>query len=89
LLYKPFDPIFKSQYDQIYYLYIKEGSIASVNLNSEVVAPIEDQMENNNYSYLMYNQVCFNEVSHLLTFYKFLFNFINYLNIINIYIYVI
>ncbi|OUM69209.1 hypothetical protein PIROE2DRAFT_2910 [Piromyces sp. E2] len=64
-LYKPFDNVFKSQYEQIYNLYIKEDSIASINIKSSTIKDIEDQMENDNYSYLMFIQAA-EEVGELL-----------------------
>jgi len=56
-LYKPFELIFKSQYEQIYNLYIKEDGIASINIKSSTLRAIEEQMSNDNYTYLMFSQV--------------------------------
>jgi len=41
----------------MYNLYIKEDGIASVNIKASTIRAIEDQMANDNYSYLMFNQV--------------------------------
>ncbi|ORX61093.1 hypothetical protein BCR36DRAFT_408073 [Piromyces finnis] len=65
VLYKPFDNIFKSKYEQIYNLYIKEDGIAAVNIKSSTIKAIEEQMENDNYSYLMFNQAA-EEIGELL-----------------------
>jgi len=56
-LYKPFDNIFKPKFEQVYNLYIKEDGVAAVNIKSSTIRIIEEQMENDNYSYLMFNQV--------------------------------
>lgn len=64
-LYKDFDPIFKPQYEQIYNLYINEEGIASVNIKSSTIKTIEEQMENDNYTYLMFSQAA-EEVGELL-----------------------
>jgi len=41
----------------LYSFYIKEDGIAAVNINSSTIKIIEEQMENDNYSYLMFSQV--------------------------------
>jgi len=64
-LHNPFKSIFKPQFEQIYSLYIKEDGIASININSSTLKAIEDQVENNNFSYLMFNQAA-EEVGELL-----------------------
>jgi len=56
-LHNPFKSIFKPQFEQIYSLYIKEDGIASININSSTLKAIEDQVDNNNFTYLMFNQV--------------------------------
>ncbi|ORX61094.1 hypothetical protein BCR36DRAFT_341330 [Piromyces finnis] len=65
VLYKPFELTFKPQFEKIYNLYIKEEGIASVNINASTVKTIEEQMENNNYSYLMFSQAV-EEIGELL-----------------------
>ncbi|KAG4082989.1 hypothetical protein H8356DRAFT_1751714 [Neocallimastix lanati (nom. inval.)] len=65
ILYKPFDPIFKPKYEQLYSFYIKEDGIAAVNINSSTIKIIEEQMENDNYSYLMFSQAA-EEIGELL-----------------------
>ncbi|ORX84018.1 hypothetical protein BCR32DRAFT_277475 [Anaeromyces robustus] len=65
VLYQPFDPIFKPQYEQIYALYIKEDGIASINISSSVTSDIENQILNDNYSYLMFHKAA-EEVGELL-----------------------
>ena len=57
VLYKPFDNIFKNQFDQIYNLYIKEDGIAAINIKSSTLKTIEEQMETDNYNYLMFCEV--------------------------------
>jgi len=64
-LYKPFELIFKSQYEQIYNLYIKEDGIASINIKSSTLRAIEEQMSNDNYTYLMFSQAA-EEIGELL-----------------------
>jgi len=64
-LYKPFDNIFKPQYDQVYNLYIKEDGIAAINIKSSTIRNIEDLMENDNYNYLMFNDAA-EEIGELL-----------------------
>ncbi|OUM69164.1 hypothetical protein PIROE2DRAFT_2855 [Piromyces sp. E2] len=49
-----FDTIFKPQFEQIYLLYIKEDGIASININGNIISTIENQIENNNFTYLMF-----------------------------------
>ncbi|ORX76717.1 hypothetical protein BCR32DRAFT_271108 [Anaeromyces robustus] len=63
ILYKPFDPYFKHHYEHIYNLYIKEDSIGRVNVESSTLRMIEEQMENDNYSYLMFMPV--NPIFHI------------------------
>jgi len=65
LLYKPFESVFKTQYDQIYNLYIKEDGIASINIKSTTIKNIEELVENNNYNYLMFYEAA-EEVGDLL-----------------------
>jgi len=65
VLYKPFEPHFKSQFEQIYNLYIKEDGIAAINIKSSTIKNIEDQMANENYTYLMFNQAA-EEIGELL-----------------------
>jgi len=65
VLYKSFDPIFKPKFEQLYSLYIKEDGIASVNINSSTIRVIEEQMENDNYTYLMFAQAA-EEIGDLL-----------------------
>ncbi|ORX76714.1 hypothetical protein BCR32DRAFT_296063 [Anaeromyces robustus] len=65
ILYQSFDPVFKPYYDRIYNTFIKEGGIASVNIKSITVHTIDINMENNEYSYLMFFNAI-EEVSELL-----------------------
>ncbi|ORX82373.1 hypothetical protein BCR32DRAFT_292684 [Anaeromyces robustus] len=65
ILYKPFDNIFKRQYDQVYNLYIKEDGIAAINIKSSTIKNIEELMENDNYNYLMFNEAA-EEIGELL-----------------------
>jgi len=65
LLYKPFESIFKPQFDQVYSLYIKEDGIAAVNIKSSTIKTIEEQIENNNYNYLMFCEAA-EEIGDLL-----------------------
>jgi len=57
VLNKPFDNIFKPQYEKMYNLYICEGCMAAINIKSGTIKNIEEQMENDNYSFLMFSQV--------------------------------
>jgi hypothetical protein len=65
ILYEPFDPIFIPQFEQIYNLYIKEDSIALINIESSTAHSIEDQIMNDKYSYLMFYDAA-QEVGNLL-----------------------
>ncbi|ORX84017.1 hypothetical protein BCR32DRAFT_277474 [Anaeromyces robustus] len=65
VLYKPFERIFKKQYNQIYNLYIKKDGIASVNINDSTKMLIEEQILSDNYTYLMFNQAA-EEIGDLL-----------------------
>ncbi|KAG4093806.1 hypothetical protein H8356DRAFT_1696920 [Neocallimastix lanati (nom. inval.)] len=65
ILYKPFEPIFKPYFEKIYDLYIKEDGIACVNVKASTIRTIENQMENDNYSYLMFLKAA-EEVGELL-----------------------
>jgi len=65
VLYKPFDNIFKNQFDQIYNLYIKEDGIAAINIKSSTLKTIEEQMETDNYNYLMFCEAA-EEIGELL-----------------------
>jgi len=65
ILYEPFDSIFKPQFEQIYNLYIKEDSIALINIESSTAHSIEDQIMNDKYSYLMFYDAA-QEVGKLL-----------------------
>jgi len=65
ILYRPFEPIFKPQYEEIYNLYIKRDGFARINLKSSTFEIIEDQVETDNYTYLMFNQAA-EEVGELL-----------------------
>ncbi|OUM69210.1 hypothetical protein PIROE2DRAFT_57577 [Piromyces sp. E2] len=64
-LQKPFDNIFKPQYEQVYNLYIKEGGIASINIKYGTIKNIEEQMENDNFTFLMFSQAA-EEIGDLL-----------------------
>jgi len=44
----------------MYLLYIKEDGIASINIKSSTVKTIEEHMESDNYTYLMFNEVRIN-----------------------------
>jgi len=65
VLYKPFELNFKPQFEQVYNLYIKEDGIAAINIKSSTIRNIEEQMANENYTYLMFNQAA-EEISDLL-----------------------
>ncbi|ORX76716.1 hypothetical protein BCR32DRAFT_271107 [Anaeromyces robustus] len=65
ILYQPFDPVFKSYYENVYNFFIKEGGIASVNIESTTISDIELQIENDDFSYLMFIKAV-EEVGELL-----------------------
>jgi len=64
-LYRPFEECFKPQFDQIYNLYINEDGIASVNIKASTIRTIKEQMESNEYTYLMFSQAA-EEIGELL-----------------------
>ncbi|OUM69208.1 hypothetical protein PIROE2DRAFT_2909 [Piromyces sp. E2] len=65
VLYKQFDNVFKPKFIQIYNLYIKEDGIAAINIKSTTIKTIEEQMESDNYTYLMFNQAA-EEIGELI-----------------------